>query len=81
MNGKMLSSNEVMARFGYKGRKNFWAFVRSQRVPCVRLNARVIKFESGPLEEWIEKRRSVKSTMTPAMRMRAIALGLDGRPL
>ena len=81
MNNTMLSANEVMDRLGYRDRKNFWNLVRQERIPHVRLNARVIRFESGPLEEWIEKRRSVKSKTTPALQMRAIALGLDGRPL
>ncbi len=56
----MLSSNEVMAMFGYKDRKSFWDFVRKKNVPHIRLNARVIRFERGPLEEWKQKRRSVK---------------------
>jgi len=56
----MLTSNEVMAMFGYKDRHAFWAFVRKKNVPHLRLNARVIRFEPGPLEEWKQKRRSVK---------------------
>jgi hypothetical protein len=52
--------------FGYKDRKSFWEFVRKKNVPHLRFNARVIRFERGPLEEWKEKRRSVK---TPTTRM------------
>ena len=61
MNDAMLSANAVMPRFGYKSRAGFWEFVKREGVPHVRLNRRVIKFEPGPLEDWIESRRSVKS--------------------
>ena len=61
MNNTMLASKDVMARFGFTSPTNFWEFVRRERVPYVRLSRHLIRFESGPLEEWIEKRRSVKS--------------------
>jgi predicted DNA-binding transcriptional regulator AlpA len=61
--GDMLTAKDVMARFGYSCRTSFWQMVKREGVPHVRINARVIKFEAGPLEEWLEKRRSVK---TPA---------------
>jgi hypothetical protein len=54
----MLDAGAVMARFGYKDRKSFWEFVHAKGVPFVRFNARVIKFETGPLEDWVESRRS-----------------------
>lgn len=57
----MLTANDVMPRFGYKSRRGFWEFVKREGVPHVRFNARVIKFEPGPLEDWLEKRRSVKT--------------------
>ena len=60
-----LSAKDVMPRFGYKSKRGFWEFVKRSGVPHVRLNARVIKFESGPLEDWLEKRRSVKTKPRP----------------
>ncbi len=56
----LMTSNEVMRRFGYKDRHAFWDFVRRKNVPHLRFNARVIRFERGPLEEWLQRRRSVK---------------------
>jgi hypothetical protein len=47
-----------MELFGYKCRKSFWEFVHGNGVPHVRLNARVIRFERGPLEDWIRTRRT-----------------------
>lgn len=61
----MLSAKDVMARLGYSCRTTFWQFVKREGVPHVRLNARVIKFEAGPLEDWLEKRRSVKTKPKP----------------
>ena len=75
MNDPLLSSKDVMARFGFSSPTNFWAFVRRERIPCVRLSRHLIRFESGPLEDWLEKRRSVKSKTTPALLQRAAALG------
>ena len=57
----LLTSKDVMARFGMSCPKTFWEFVRREKVPHVRLSRHLIRFESGPLEEWVEKRRSVKS--------------------
>ena len=57
MNPTLLTSAEVMVRFGYKDRKSFWEFIHLHKVPHVRFNARVIRFEEGPLEDWLRSRR------------------------
>ena len=51
-----LSSRAVMARFGYKNNSAFFAFVRAQGVPFVRLNARKLVFDPASLEAWVSKR-------------------------
>ena len=51
-----LNSRVVMTRFGYQDNSAFWAFVRAQGVPFVRLNARKLVFDAASLEAWISKR-------------------------
>jgi hypothetical protein len=53
----LLDAAEVMKRFGYRDRKSFWLFIHRHKVPHVKFNARVIRFEAGPLEDWIAARR------------------------
>lgn len=53
----LLTSTQVMERFGYRDRKSFWEFVRRNKVPHVKINARVIRFEEGPLDDWLQSRR------------------------
>lgn len=61
----MLDAAEVMKRFGYKDRTSFWQFVHKNKVPHVRFNARVIRFEAGPLEDWLaNRRRGIQSGRT-----------------
>ena len=55
---RMLSSSEVMLILGYRCRKAFWALVHSQAIPCVRFNARVIRFPEAALTAWISHRQS-----------------------
>ena len=61
----MLDSATVMERFGYRDRKSFWLSIHANKVPHVRFNARVIRFEAGPLEDWIAaRRRGIQSGRT-----------------
>jgi len=57
-NPRLLCSNEVMRRLGYRDRHSFWGLVYREAIPHVRLNRRVIKFPSDALEHWLQKRRS-----------------------
>lgn len=53
----MLPAADVMALFGYRDRKSFWEFIHRHKVPHVRFNKRVIRFEPGPLEDWVRLHR------------------------
>lgn len=55
---RMLTTAEVMALLGYRCPKAFWNLVYTQRVPHVRLNARVIRFPSAGLRDWLQRRSS-----------------------
>lgn len=52
----LLTSAQVMARYGYASRSKFWLFVRRRGVPHVRFNARKIMFAPAALEAWEAKR-------------------------
>lgn len=47
-----------MALLGYRDRGSFWSMVHSQGVPCVRINARVIRFPEAALADWIRLRQN-----------------------
>jgi predicted DNA-binding transcriptional regulator AlpA len=52
----LVTSEEVMAFFGYKSRPAFWTFVHSAAVPQIKLNARRIMFDPVALNRWLERR-------------------------
>ncbi len=56
------SSAWAMALFGYRSKAAFWTFVRTAGVPCVRLNARVIRFDQGAVESWIASRSTAATS-------------------
>jgi hypothetical protein len=62
--GELLSSGAVMARFGYKSRSSFWAFVTAKGVPHIKFNGRKIMFDPAALAEW-EAKRTVGGRTTP----------------
>ena len=53
---RLLTSTEVMTRYGYKSRSSFWQFVASKGVPHITLNARKIMFDPHALAAWEAKR-------------------------
>jgi predicted DNA-binding transcriptional regulator AlpA len=53
---RLLTADEVMARYGYKARSSFWQFVHAKGVPHIQLNARKIVFSPAALEAWEAKR-------------------------
>lgn len=55
---RLLTSAEVMERYGYRSRTKFWQFVRKKGVPHIRFNARKIMFAPAALAAW-EAKRSV----------------------
>ena len=52
----LLTSAQVMERFGYRSRVKFWLFVRAKCVPHIRFNARKIMFAPAALAAWEAKR-------------------------
>jgi len=52
-----LSGDQVMKLLGYSDPCSFWQFVRKERVPHIRLNARRFVFESGELDAWLAAHR------------------------
>jgi hypothetical protein len=52
----LLSSSDVMRRYGYRARSSFWQFVTRHGVPHVRLNARKVMFAPAALTAWEAKR-------------------------
>ena len=52
----LLKPADVMARLGYKDRAAFFRMARSRGLPIIRINRRVLRFESGALESWLKRR-------------------------
>lgn len=52
----LLTSAQVMARYGYRARSSFWQFVARHGVPHIQLNARKVMFSPAALEAWEAKR-------------------------
>lgn len=57
MTETLLTSQQVRARYGYKDRQAFLAFVRTNGVPFIRLSPRKIAFDPAALAAWENKRR------------------------
>ena len=56
-NFRLLTPNEVMARLGgYKDRNAFLRMARSCGLPRIRINKRVIRFDSLAVEAWLRRR-------------------------
>lgn len=58
MQDRMLTSTEAMNLLGYRCRKAFWHLVYSGGIPHVRYNARVIRFPSAGLDDWLQRHGS-----------------------
>lgn len=54
----LLTPKEVRRLLNYKGScsSSFWAFVRAEGVPFIRLNARRYLFDPAAVEAWLRKR-------------------------
>lgn len=50
----LLTTAQAAAMLGYTNTKAFTQAVKRDRIPCVRINARVIRFDQAELERFIK---------------------------
>ena len=53
---RTLTAPEVMKITRHSSRSSFWQMVHSQGLPHIRINSRVIVFDSAAVDAWLESR-------------------------
>lgn len=50
----LLTTRQAAELLGYTNTKAFTNAVKRDRIPCVRINARVIRYDQAELERWLK---------------------------